>query len=60
MPQRPANRIRCFPLDNIGLEDVWRAKAVAIEKIGKLAVDWRLRIGVCCLVRIAAFWLWAN
>ena len=45
MPQRPANRIRSFPLDNIGLEDVWRTKAVAIEKIGKLAVDWRLRIG---------------
>ena len=28
--------VMMFPLDNIGLEDVWRAKAVAIEKIGKL------------------------
>ena len=28
--------VTMFPLDNIGLEDVWRAKAVAIEKIGKL------------------------
>ncbi len=53
MPQRPANRIRCFPLDNIGLEDVWRAKAVAIEKIGKtgcgLAIEnWGSLLGKNC------------